>query len=437
MRLTIPGLFCAALTCLSLITLRPIPCPAEWSSPESIHGREEDFDFLWSEIGSCYAYFDQKATDWEKVKTLYRPRLKEVTTREDLIGLLEKVLDELYDSHAHLNTNTAASPKLIPSGTDLWGEWNGDRAVITEVRSGSAAERAGLKAGVQVYGIDGESVGDAVNRRLPRALRTPDPAARNWALRAVLAGRRGVPRRIIAQTGRTRGEFVLEDEQVPASKDDRSLHHHRLAPDEVTVGYIRIHNSLGSMELLPDFDAALKELQNTSGLILDLRDTPSGGNTTVARGIMGRFLEREGFYQKHSLPEEERATGVKRSWVEVVSPRGGPPYKGSVVVLVDHWTGSMGEGIAIGLDGLKRATVVGTRMAGLLGATHQITLPNSGIGVNVPAEKLFHVNGTPREDFVPTVLVDLLKSENQKAGDPILDAGLKELRERIRSTAKK
>ena len=42
------------------------------------------------------------------------------------------------------------------------------------------------------------------------------------------------------------------------------------------------------------------------------------------------------------------------------------PLASPVVVLVDHWTGSMGEGIAIGMDGLKRATIVGTEMAGLL-----------------------------------------------------------------------
>jgi C-terminal processing protease CtpA/Prc len=86
---------------------------------------------------------------------------------------------------------------------------------------------------------------------------------------------------------------------------------------------------------------------------------------------------------------------------------------------------------------LKRGTVVGTRMAGLLGATHSITLPHSGIGVSFPAEKLFHVNGTPREDYVPTVLVDLQKPEHQKARDPILDAGLEALRSRIRSGASK
>ena len=391
---------------------------------------------MWSEIGASYAYFDQKATDWEKVNTIYRPLVQEIKTRDQFIALLEDVLAELYDSHAHLNTNTSSSPKLIPTGADLWAAWSGRSAIIQQVRPGSSAERAGLKAGMGILSVNGDSIHTAVQRRLPRSLRRPDPAAADWALRVVLAGRHNETRLIAAQTGRGRREFVLEDgDRATAQKNAPRLHHERLSKDR-TIGYIRIHNSLGSTELLPEFDAALRDLEGTAGLILDLRDTPSGGNTTVARGIMGRFLEHEGFYQKHSLPEEERATGVKRSWMEIVSPRGDRPYRAPVVVLVDHWTGSMGEGIAIGMDGLKRATVVGTEMARLLGATHPITLPNSGIGVNFPAEKLFHVNGTPREDFVPAVKVDLAKPDNTGARDPILDAGLKALRARIGSSAK-
>jgi carboxyl-terminal processing protease len=419
----------AALLSLALFTGTSDAAP----SPDTIRQNEADFDFMWSEIGSSYGYFDKKTTDWDKVKAVYRPRLKEVSTREELIALLEKTLGELYDSHAHLNTNTASSPKLIPSGTDLWAAWEGDRAVITQVRPGSPAEHAGLKAGAEVFAIDAVEVRDAVSQRVGKCLRAPDPAARDWALRSVLAGRHGQTRRIVARTGGTRGEFVLRDSQQDGAtpSDSRTLHHERL-PQDKTIGYIRIHNSLGTMGLLKDFDTAMRDLEDSKGLILDLRDTPSGGNTTVARGIMGRFIEREGFYQKHSLPEEERSTGVKRSWVEIVSPRGDRPYTAPVVVLVDHWTGSMGEGIAIGMDGLKRATVVGTEMARLLGATHQITLPHSGIGVNFPAEKLFHVNGTPREDFVSMVLVDLQEPEAQPARDPILDAGLQTLRANIR-----
>jgi C-terminal processing protease CtpA/Prc len=125
---------------------------------------------------------------------------------------------------------------------------------------------------------------------------------------------------------------------------------------------------------------------------------------------------------------------VRRSWAEIVSPRGPFCFDRPVVVLVDHWTGSMGEGMAIGLDALGRATVVGTRMAGLLGATHTVTLPNSRIGVNFPTEKLFHVNGTPREDFVPAVLVDLLKSEGKPAGDLILRRGVQAMQKLTEAT---
>ncbi|HZE07663.1 MAG TPA: hypothetical protein VE110_02805, partial [Gemmatimonadaceae bacterium] len=46
-----------------------------------------------------------------------------------------------------------------------------------------------------------------------------------------------------------------------------------------------------------------------------------------------------------------------------------------------------------------------TRMAHLRGATYHLTLPRSQIGVNLPVEQLFHVNGTPREDYVPAVQV--------------------------------
>ena len=147
---------------------------------------------------------------------------------------------------------------------------------------------------------------------------------------------------------------------------------------------------------------------------------------------MGRFIGREGFYQKHSIPSEE-TFGAKRSWMEIVSPRGDFRFDAPVVILVDHWTGSMGEGIAIGMDGLKRATIVGTEMAGLLGAINGVTLPISKIGVNFPVEKLFHVNGLPREDFVPPVYVDLLKPEAQNTKDAILEAGLKTLEGLIKS----
>jgi carboxyl-terminal processing protease len=65
----------------------------------------------------------------------------------------------------------------------------------------------------------------------------------------------------------------------------------------------------------------------------------------------------------------------------------------------------MGEGMAMGLDGAGRAVVVGSPMAGLRGAVWTRVVPSTGIPFTFPAERLFHVDGTPRESWLPPVLL--------------------------------
>lgn len=393
---------------------------------------EEDFDYFWRAVAEDYAYLDEKQTDWDRVRELYRPRASAVRTRAEFVTLLETALEELYDAHAHLNANTQSSPRLVPSGADIWAEWVGGRAVVTEVRPGSAAERAGLRAGMEVLAFNGVAIGEAVRARTGKTLRAPDRAADGWALRAVLAGRRNEGRKIeVLGRGERRLISVVGEPAVAPQRTRPLLEYRRVGGG---VGYVRVNNSLGETELVKQFDEALARLRDTRALILDLRDTPGGGNTTVARGIMGRFVRRELPYQKHSLPSEERRYGTKRSWLELVSPRGPFVYDAPVVVLVNHWTGSMGEGIAVGMDGTGRAVVVGTEMARLAGAaTSGVRLPHTGVGVTFPVEKLFHVNGTPRERFVPPVYVDLSRRGSRPGADPILEAGLRRLRAMLRA----
>jgi carboxyl-terminal processing protease len=164
---------------------------------------------------------------------------------------------------------------------------------------------------------------------------------------------------------------------------------------------IRFNDSLGNSDTIAAFDAAMAQARPGQTVVLDLTDTASGGNTSVARGVMGWFVSEARPYQIHNLPSEERETGVPRQWVEQVLPRPGKRFEGPVVVHVGRWTGSMGEGLAIGMDALG-ARVEGDRMAGLLGAVHDLRLEHSGLMIKLPAERLYAVDGTPREAFVPT-----------------------------------
>jgi hypothetical protein len=356
--------------------------------------RAADFAAFCQFVEQQYAYLDLKKTDWKRGCRAYASEAVGATTRDAYVGLLERALGELYDHHAHLGTNTLQSPRLVPSQTDLIASWSDGRAIIAAVRRDSAAERAGVQRGMQVLAIDGERLETAVDRMAPKYVERDDPAARTWALHTVLAGRH---ERATIRLRTRLGDSIREFEFAPIYPVPTSLLTHRTAG---TVGVVRIHNALGQQALVAQFDQVLAELRGVRALVLDLRDTPSGGNSSVARGIMGRLVDQTRPYQRHELVSEFRSTGIRRVWVEEVTPRESS-FLQPVVVLVGRWTGSMGEGIAIGLNAARGAPVLGEPMAHLLGALGETVLPHSKIVVRIPAEKLFHVDGTPREAFVP------------------------------------
>lgn len=379
-----------------------------------------DFDFMWSSLRDNYAYFDKKETDWNKVRALYRPLFAEVKSRSEFVSLLERVLDELYDNHTSLNTNLKTSPRLVPTGIDLWAEWSNGRAIITQIRNGFSAEQAGLKVGMEIISINGLPVKEAVAQRLPKSLKTINDDARNWSLRAVLAGTHDRPRMIEAKN--QRGVIAVYKLDLPTQT---TVDAYRYIPKVEwktlprQIGYIKI-NDLISTEIVAQFDSALDRVRASRGLILDLRDIPRGGNTDVAEPIMGRLIGRRmGYQQVVPLHDPQ--------YIKEVSPRGAWTYSAPIVVLVNRWTASMAEGMGSGLDGMKRATIIGTRMAGLNGGIFNLELPYTKIGVTYAGERLNHINGTPREILVPPVLVNLMDRRLNRFNDPIFELGRKEL----------
>jgi len=362
-------------------------------------------------------YLPDTAVNWERALQIYDAQADTVTSRRGLLGVLECLLDEIYDAHATLRANSSHSFRIVPSGADLWAEWRNEKAIVTAVRPGFAAEQAGLRPGMSVLAINGVPIDDATSARLGAALVRPTEDAREWALLSALAGRHDTPRVLRVATSDGKVSDVVVDargrHEVDASENLPPVEWRLI---DGSIGYVRL-NALGDERSVSAFDSALAELRGSRGLVLDLRNTPGGGNTSVAEPIMGRLISLEEGYQR-VIPRAESA------YVRRVSPRGPWTYTKPVVVLVNRWTGSMGEGMAIGLDGMHRATVVGTRMAGLAGAVDDITLPCSGFRVGLPTARLTHIDGTPREHWVPSVLVDLVTAP-ANVGDPILERALK------------
>lgn len=384
----------------------------------------EDFNFFWQTFDDNYCYFEKKKINWNFIRPFYQAQVDTVSTRSGFVSVLERTLNELYDHHCSLHTNNSASRRLVPTSADIWAEFNGQKPVIVEVRKGFVAEKLGIRAGMEVIAINDVPVDKAI---LPFLSHTVNNESKSFALRLALAGDHVTKRKLTLKTENgIKDYFPDEDVMMLENVNYNDMVESKLFGK---IGYIRINNFLFDNELIQKFDSVLNSLLSTEALVIDLRETPSGGNTAVARAILGRFITADHFYQKHELWSEQKQTGIKRSWKEIVSPRG-VAYLKPLVILVDHWTGSVSEGITIGFDGMKRATVVGTQMARLNGAVETFQLPNTGIGVNITTERLYHINGSPREFFNPPVLVDV---KNQASGnDVILQTALDYMRRKIK-----
>ncbi len=363
----------------------------------------KDFNQYWNIINENFAYFDTRKTDWEKVKVIYRLAVDTVSSKNGFITILEKCNNELYNGHIGLNTNTRFSSKLVPTATDIWVGHKNDKFYIGSIRENSQIEKSELRPGLEILEYNGEDINDAIKEFLPQSFSNYDSEVYEHAVNTLLAGKHNTERIITVAVDdkNKRIELPYSSSKNYYTNND-ILFSKRL---ENNIGYISLNNSLGNIGLVKKFDEKLDELMNTRGLILDLRETPSGGNNTIAKAIMGRFVEKEEHYQRYRYVLDEKETGVRQIWTELVIPRK-EIYSKPVVLLVGRWTGSMGEGITIGFDSFNRAKIVGTKMAGLLGGIWSYRLNETEIEFQFPGIKIYHINKTPREDFVPKNEID-------------------------------
>ena len=415
---------------LLLFALAALPALAQQASGASAARQNaEDFDAMWRAVDKGYAYFDRSRVAWRRARDVWRPRAARARSRPEFVAALERALDELHDDHVGLSERTAASPRRVPADTDIWAFWKDGAAVVEAIRTYGEADVAGLRPGHVVTRIAGLPVERAVREQLGGGA-VAGAAARDWALRHALVGPRSGALRLEVREGRgmRRLEILRDAEHAPNAAP---LIGRRMGEDR-DLGYIRIKAPLSEPRLPETFDGALHYLKDTRALILDLREVSGPSFDTLGidtlridrlrtragmLAILGRFAPRPSPWQIRESRGGERAT-------DTVAPRGATPYSAPLVVLVDRWTASEGEALAAGLHAVAQARLVGTPMAGLRGELTEVRLPHSGILVRFPGERVFHVDGTPREALKPTVPVDLANPQGGP-GDPILYQALK------------
>lgn len=377
-----------------LIALSAVLCLGAASAENDYAAAARDLD---ATIAKQYAYLEKLPDGQLPDSDVLTSEREEVHDGRTLLAYAEKRITSLADHHAITGSSFSNSWAVVPTYADLWIVARDGRFIVDAVRESSPAANAGISVGDAIVAIEGTPTRQAVAEFWEALGLSATPTREEYAARVLVAGRRDRARKITVQnrSGRVR-ELVLNsmyDEEQEARPPISICDLERF-----TV--VRFNNSLGEFASIEAFDQAMKTIPKDHALVLDLRDTPSGGNTTVARAVMGWFVTEGEAYQVHNRPAEERETGVPRQWIEQVLPREGKYRSSLPTILVGRWTGSMGEGIAVGFDALG-AEVLGTRMAGLKGSIEDLRVGDTNLSVKLPTERLLTVAGLPREEFVP------------------------------------
>lgn len=359
---------------------------------------KEDLNEIVANLSYNYVYLQEKNIDLNCIREYYEKQIPNIKTEEQNVLFFEYLLDEFYDSHLILNTNRNSSYRLF---SPIYTTIENEKAIISNIWQTQIENIDQKIIGAELIKINGINVDKAIEQFPTHCNDKNSQKVREWIVNKILAGRYNQSRILTLKLMNKKTiEFDLDKLKIKPTPELLT------STKENGIGIIRINNTLGNNSLIGEFDRAVDKLINSKGLIIDLRNTVDGGNSYVARGIMSRFINEIKPYQRHWTIEQYNGNPkIERSWIEYVSPRK-EQYKNPVVILVGRWTGSMGEGLAIGFEGMERAEIVGSEMERLAGEMSGFSFKNQSFGYRLSTAKLFHLNGTPREKYIPTNYVE-------------------------------
>lgn len=185
------------------------------------------------------------------------------------------------------------------------------------------------------------------------------------------------------------------------------------------LGYIYVATLLLDKPVIAGFDQALAYVQNTKGLIIDVREN-GGGSDNNSEGIERRLISSP----IDGLPYYT-SDGILHQG-GMLSPRGPFQYTKPVVLLINGVCFSACEDFAAMVSHVPTVTLVGDTTAGASGAPQTFILP-SGRRINVSMKFIPRYDGLPIEwnGVLPDILVSQTAEDIQQGRDLQLEAAIR------------
>lgn len=165
----------------------------------------------------------------------------------------------------------------------------------------------------------------------------------------------------------TQRQYLKRDFQITNALKNQIL--------EDSIGYIR-YESFSQSVSDSDLDYVLKRMENTKGLVIDVRDNGGGSMSTIFR-IMGRFVDKRIHVGNMQTKNGERHNEFTNPVPLFAEPKKGKvPYLKPIVVLINRSCYSATTHFAAFMSLLPNVTIVGDRAGGGGGLPVSRDLPN-------------------------------------------------------------
>lgn len=368
----------------------------EYSSANNI----SEFNKFVKDFEKNYIYLSEKNELWKCIKESYSGKVGQITTKLEHIPFYENLLNELYDNHIHLNTNTSQSYRL---DAPIYITNSNGKTYLKNVWQTQLKDTIQENViGAEIITFNGIDFQKKIKAFPTICQNKNDKKVREWIANKIVAGKRN--------ESRVLGLKLKNGKTLKLDIDSLKLREEKyaLSPSIIennSIGLIRVNNTLDNQILVKEFERVIPQMDSTKALIIDLRNTISGGNTGVAKPIMGMFIDEKIPYQLYENHKKKYFGYIKPNKLN---------YNKPVYILVNRWTGSMGEGIAIGLNTIDGIEVIGTEMSRLAGGMKTIDFKNHNYGFQVSFEKIFDINGNPREEFIPKNHVEQTRTDTDE-----------------------
>lgn len=407
----------------------------------SLEIRKETFELVWSTIKE--KHFDPTfgGVDWDKVHEQYSPLVASSKSDPELHELLQRMLEELHQSHFNIIPPEAIVEEERESsnggiGIDI--QILDGLAVITKVEPNSIADRSGLRAGFVIKSIGDTSIDKFLEQLSARLEKRKISSTIKQLLtcRLVMYRINGSPQTSIKLSYLNEKdqlkEISIEREKLKGEMSERLGN---FPPQYTEFEAKRIENNIGYIRfnifvpmLSERIRSAIRSMSDASGIIIDLRGNP-GGIGSMASGIasllenkacsLGTMQMRTGHLNFPVFPQEN-------------------PYLGPVVVLLDGRSASTSEVFAGGMQELGRIVVVGEKSAGAALPSVIQKLPTGAlfqyamVDFKTPKGVLIEGRGV-----VPDVEVKLDRKTLLSGRDPQMDAAIDQIKKNQKTNTEK